>query len=129
MAALGLGALLTCANLASAQSTNAPARTERRMTVQQRVDRMATELKLSDEQKTKVTALLEAGNKKRQELRADTALSQQERREQNRTFMRDQNKKLKEILTPEQFEKWQKMRPQGRSRQSQSGAAEKKAAQ
>ena len=129
MAALGLGALLTCANLASAQTTNAPARNERRMTVQQRVDRMATELKLSDEQKTKVTALLEAGNKKRQELRADTALSQDERREKSRTFMRDQNKKLKEILTPEQFEKWQKMRPQGRGRQSQAGAAEKKAAQ
>ncbi len=127
MAALALGALLASATLASAQTTNAPGRGERRMTVPQRVDRMASELKLTEDQKTKVTALFEAQAKKRQELRADTSLSRDERREKNRAFMQDQNKKLKEILTPEQFEKWQKMRPQGRGRQPQPPAPDKKA--
>ncbi len=127
MAALALGTLLTCATPAPAQTTNAPGRGERRMTVQQRVDRMASELKLTDDQKTKVTALLEAQGKKRQELRADTSLSRDERREKTRAFMQEQNKKLKEILTPEQFEKWQKMRPQGRGRQPQPPAPATKA--
>ncbi len=134
MAAMMMGGLLACSSLGLAQNTNAPAtnapaRGERRMTVQQRVDRMTTELKLTDEQKTKVTALFEAGEKKRQEMRADTSLTQEERREKGRSFMQEQNKKLKEILTPEQFEKWQKMGLQRRGRQAQGGAAQKKAAE
>ena len=127
LAALALGSLLCCSTLVFAQSTNSPARGERRQTVQQRVDKMASELKLNDEQKTKVTALLESGAKKRQELRADTSLSRDERREKSRAFMKEQDKKLKEILTKDQFEQWQKMRSQGRNRPAQDGAAEKKA--
>jgi hypothetical protein len=88
---------------------------------------MASELKLNDEQKTKVTALLESSAKKRQELRADTSLSREDRREKSRAFMKEQDKKLKEILTKDQFEQWQKMRPQGRNRPAPDGAAEKKA--
>ncbi len=130
IAALALGSLLACTTIASAQSTNAPGRGGRRMTVQQRVDRMASELKLNEEQKTKVTTLFETETKKRQELRADTALSREDRREKGRTLMQEQNKKLKEILTPEQFTQWQKMRPQGRNRQggtnANAGTAEQK---
>ena len=95
--------------------------------MQQRLDKMASELKLNEDQKTKVTALLESGAKKRQELRANTSLSRDERREKSRALMQDQNKQLKEILTKEQFDQWQKMRREGRKRQTQDGAAQKKA--
>jgi len=126
LSALTLGAFLTCTSIASAQSTNATARTARRMTVQQRVDRMSSELKLNDEQKTKITALFEADAKKRRELRADTSLERKDRREKNRALMQDEKKQMKEILTPDQFEQWQKMSAQGRKR---NGAAKKNAAQ
>src|SRR5690242_8815971 len=98
-AALALGSLLCCTTLVSGQTTNTNSTTrgERRQTVQQRVDKIASELKLNDEQKTKVTALLESGAKKRQELRSNTSLSREERREKSRALMQDQNKQLKEI--------------------------------
>lgn len=128
MTTLALGTLLACATIASAQNTNANAnaRGERRMTPQQRIDRMATELKLTDEQKTKVTALFKADAEKRKEFRDDTALSREDRREKNQALMKEENKKLKEILTPEQFEKWEKMRPQARGRGGESRPAPKK---
>jgi len=88
---------------------------------------MASELNLTPEQKTKVTALFEQESKKRQELRADTTLSREEKREKGRAMMAEQEKKLKAILTPEQTEKWQKMREQFRPRQQQSKPSEKKA--
>ncbi|HTL55142.1 MAG TPA: Spy/CpxP family protein refolding chaperone [Candidatus Limnocylindrales bacterium] len=132
LAALALGALLSStstssAQSTSAQSTNAAARGTRGGSVQQRVDRMASELNLTPEQKTKVTALFEQESKKRQELRADTTLSREEKREKGRAMMAEQEKKLKAILTPEQTEKWQKMREQFRPRQQQSKPSEKKA--
>lgn len=124
LGALMTGALLSCTSIASAQTTNAPARTERRMTVQQRVDKMASELKLTDEQKTKITALLQDDAKKRKELRADTSGDRKERREKNRALMQEQTKQMKEILTADQFAQWQKMNAQGR----RAGAAKKKKA-
>jgi periplasmic protein CpxP/Spy len=128
LASLALGILLACTMVASAQNTNANAngRGERRMTPQQRIDRMSTELKLTDDQKTKVSALFKANAEKRKELRDDTSLSREDRREKNQALMKEENKKLKEILTPEQFEKWEKMRPQGRGRGGESGSAPKK---
>jgi Spy/CpxP family protein refolding chaperone len=114
IAALTLGFLLCCSGFASAQTnTNATTRSARRVTVKQRVEQMATELKLTDDQKTKITTLLDNQSKKRRELRADTSLSRKDRRDQVRALMLDQSKQMKEILTPEQFEKWQKMRPEG----------------
>ena len=128
VAALALGTVLAGTSISSAQSTNAAPRGTRGGSVQQRVDRMATELNLTAEQKTKVTTLFEDEAKKRQELRANTALSREEKREKGRALLTDQEKKLKAILTPEQTEKWQKMREQYRPRQQQ-GQSQKKAEQ
>ena len=118
IAALTLGTLLACTGVGRAQSTNAPARGARRGSVQQRVDRMNSELNLTADEKSKVTALFEADAKKRQELRADTSLSREEKRAKGQELMAEQDKKLKAILTPDQFEKWQKMRQQFRPRRS-----------
>jgi periplasmic protein CpxP/Spy len=123
-----LGGLLALSNVASAQNTgantnsnsntNSARRGERRgPNIQQRVERLSTELKLNDDQKTKVTALFEKEAKQRREIFADTNLPREERRDKMRALAQDQNKQLKGILTAEQFEKWQKMREEMRARQ------------
>ena len=109
VAALAVGGLLACATVTSAQ--DAPKK--KGPTVEQRVDRMNTELNLTADQKTKVTALFEDSQKKMRELRQDTSLSQEDRREKMRGMREAEDKKLKEILTPEQWQKWEKVRPQG----------------
>lgn len=118
VAALAVGGLLACATITSAQ--DAPKK--KGPSVEQRVDRLNTEVTLTADQKTKVTALFEDSQKKMRELRQDTSLSQEDRREKMRTMREAEDKKLKEILTPEQWEKWEKARPQGGKR----GGGEKK---
>jgi len=126
-----LGGLLAVANVTSAQNTNTNAtrRSERRgPMVQQRVERMTTELKLNDDQKAKVTALLEKQAKQRREIFADNSLPREERRDKVRTIMEDENKQLKAILTGEQYETWQKMREKERARRAGGSGGPGKAA-
>ena len=112
IAALAVGGLLVCTNVSTAQ--DAKDAKKRGFTPQARVEQMDKELKLTAEQKTKLTALFEEQNKKMQALRSDTSASQEDRRAKARTMMEENTKKMKTILTPEQFEKWQKNREQFR---------------
>jgi Spy/CpxP family protein refolding chaperone len=123
LAALVLGGLVAGSTLATAQDAAPPAGKKRgAMGVEQQLERMTTELKLTDAQVPKVKALLEEGAKKRGELRDATP---EERREKMTAMREEQDKKLKEILTPEQFEKWTKMRDEMRKKGGPGG--EKKA--
>jgi periplasmic protein CpxP/Spy len=110
IAAIALGGLLACGTPAMAQDAKQGGK---RPTLQQRVDKMAEELKLTDEQKTKVKALFEDEAKKRQELRD---VPQDQRREKAKALAEDTTKKMKEILKPDQFEKWEKMRQEMRKK-------------
>ena len=85
-----------------------------RMTVEQQMEKLTTELTLTDAQKPKVKEVLEDTSKKRQELMADSSTPQDERRTKFRALMDDQEKKLKEILTPDQMEKYKKWAEQNR---------------
>src|SRR5260370_35874674 len=98
IAALAVGGLLAGATITSAQDTPK----KKGPSVEQRVDRMNTELSLTADQKTKATALFEEDAKKMRELRQDTSLSQEDRRAQGRELREARDKKLKEILTPSQ---------------------------
>jgi len=114
IAALAMGGLIVCALNSSAEETNAPAKAPRHGPpgAQQRVERMSSELKLTDDQKTKLSALFESEAKKMRELRNDTTLTKEERGEKFRAMRTENEAKLKQILTPEQLEKWQHhMRP------------------
>ena len=113
VAALALGGLLACTNVASAQD----AKEKKGATVERQLERMTKELSLTDAQKPKVKAVLEETAKKRQEATSPT-------REDRRALMEDQNKKLKEILTPDQYEKWQKF--QAENRGGKKGEGKKK---
>jgi hypothetical protein len=106
IAALAVGGLLVCTNLSSAQ--NADQGKKKGFSPQARVERLTTELNLTDDQKPKVLALFEADAKKYQELRDDSSMSREQRREKMTTIREESDKKLKGILKPDQWEKYQK---------------------
>ncbi len=108
IAALVAGVLLACSGIASAQETK-EGKKKGQFSPQARVEQMDKIVKLTDAQKTKLTALFEEQGKKMAEMRD---LPQDQRREKMQAFREESDKKLKEILTPDQFEKWQKERPQ-----------------
>ena len=79
--------------------------------IKERFNRMAEELKLTDAQKPKVEAALKEQVEKMRGLR-DAAPD--DRREKVQALRADMDKKMKEILNSEQYEKWLKAREQGR---------------
>lgn len=90
----------------------------------QRGDRMAAmaqALSLSDEQKTKIKPVLEAQQAKMKEIRDDSALSDEQRRTKSRAVRTEFAGKVKAILTPEQQDKYEKMRQQGPGRPRREG--------
>ena len=91
--------------------------------VDQRVDRMAERLKLTDEQKAKVKALLQADAEKMRGLRD---LAPEERRDKMRAMRKETDTKMKEILTADQFKQWQEIRQNARGRNRGNGANAKK---
>src|SRR5262249_12701188 len=101
-----------------AQDQEAPKK-KGRMTIEQRMERMSTELKLTDEQKPKVEAVLKDTDKKMQELRG---VPREERADKMKPIMEEQDKKMKDILTPDQFDKYKKMQEQMRNRIRGGGA-------
>lgn len=124
IAALAAGAMLALSPALPAAETNAPAATPPpagrqggpRMTVDERVTRLTEQLTLTDEQKPKVKALLEDQAKKQAEFRD---LPQEDRRAKMQAAREEMTKKMKEILTAEQFKKYEAL-PQGRG-QGQGG--------
>lgn len=72
-------------------------------------DQIAKDLSLTDAQKTKLKAALEEQQAKMKALRADTSLTQEEKKVKAKELREANQAKMKEILTPEQLEKWQKM--------------------
>ena len=111
--ALAVGSLLACTTLTTAQETNTPAPKGKgqRMTVEQRLGMMKEQLNLTDEQVPKVKAVLEDANKQMAEIRQ---APQEERRDKMMALREEQSKKMKAILTPEQFTKYQAMAPGGK---------------
>lgn len=91
--------------------------------VKERLARMAEELKLTDAQKPKVEAALKEQVEKMRELRD---VAPEERREKAQALRADMDKKVKEILTADQYATWQKLRPQGRGEGRGGPGGEKK---
>ncbi len=115
IAAMVLGGLLACSTVAMAQDNNATPKKggKGRFTVEQRMERMSSELNLTDAQKPKVKEVLEESSKQMQGLRD---LSQDERRSKFQSIREEENKKLKAILTPDQMEKYTKMQEEMRKK-------------
>ena len=78
------------------------------------------QLNLTDEQKPKVQAIMDAQRQKMRDLRQDTSLTPEDRRAKMKALRDDEVTQMKAVLTPEQFDKWQKM-PQPGMRDRRNG--------
>jgi len=118
LAALAAGALIAFTpNLRAEDKPAKPSRPERPEggprggQPGERLKKMAEELNLTAEQKTKVEALLKEQREAMQGAKDATPEERQTKRQEGRKAM---EAKLKEILTPEQYTKWEKFREQNR---------------
>lgn len=128
VSALVLGGMLAFTCIAGAADVKAEKKADRKggqAMMQQHMDKMATDLNLTAEQKTKIKDLYEKEGKERREARDKwQSLTQEERREKMMESRKAHEAKMKEILKPEQYEKWLKNRPERPERAG--GAIEKK---
>jgi Spy/CpxP family protein refolding chaperone len=69
------------------------------------------QLNLTPDQKSKVQAIMEAQRQKMSAVRQDTSLSPEDRRAKMKATRDDMNTQFKAVLTPEQFDKWEKGQP------------------
>ena len=85
----------------------------------ERLQGLAEQLKLTDEQKEKIKPILQDERKKVRELRENKDLARQDRVAKLKEIREDIRAKVKPILTPEQLEKWNKLRSEGPGRRKQ----------
>lgn len=90
-------------------------------------EQIAKDLGLTDDQKAKVKAALEEQQAAMKTLHENTTLSKEDKRTQMKALRESFLAKMKEILTPDQFEKWQKAmqhnRPSGGGQKPQAPPA------
>jgi Spy/CpxP family protein refolding chaperone len=126
LAALATGSLLVFSPAATAADTNAPAMTPPAGAPPPgarggprggpTLDQIAQQLNLTDDQKAKVKPILDTRDQKMKDLRADTTLSQEDRRTKMQTIRQETTDAMKGVLTPEQFDKYQEMQQRARNR-------------
>jgi Spy/CpxP family protein refolding chaperone len=133
LAALLAGAICAAVPAAHAQETKERKETPKREgrgggaeAMKERLDKLAADLKLTEDQKKKVGEALKAQTEKMRELRGQGG-TPEDNREKFRALREETDKKLKEILTAEQYAKWEKERPQGRGKDGSGKRGEKKA--
>lgn len=127
VATVALAALLAGSLSTYAQThTNSAGRTMRGGEGQ--ITRLSAELKLTDDQKAKVKTILEEQNKKRREMRAEGTPDRAKMQE----LQQETTKKMKEVLTADQFTKYEEFIKTQRNRRQgtnvsadQSGTAPK----
>ena len=83
-----------------------PAGGDRLAAVRERMQDTARELDLTPEQKEKLQAIVREKMEKLRDLRQDTSLSPQEKREKFQAAREEITAEVKKVLTTEQFEKW-----------------------
>jgi Spy/CpxP family protein refolding chaperone len=100
---------LTIQPLARADATNTPAPPaagSRAGALRERMQDTARELNLTPEQTAKLQTIVRERMEKMRDLRQDTSLSAEERREKLQAGREELLAEVKKVLTPEQFEKW-----------------------
>jgi periplasmic protein CpxP/Spy len=102
IAAVALGTLVAC-SMAIAQEAGKDAAKKKGFSAEQRLERMSTQLNLTDDQKPKVKAVLEDSAKKMKDL------APEDRRTKGKEIRDEETKQLKAILTDEQFKKYEEM--------------------
>lgn len=128
IAVLAAMAMLASSPVSLAQGKDAPKRERREAGPRDGAlpPRMEEELKLTAAQKQKVEAAMKEQAEKTRALREDTNLTSEQRREKGRALREGMDKKMKEILTTEQYGKWQKLRQPGARGEGRPGGEKKR---
>ena len=105
-AVAGVLSLQLLALAADNQAPAQPASGDRVAALRERMQDTAKELNLTDEQKEKLQTIIRAQAGKLRELRQDTSLSAEDKKEKVRAIREGIVAEVKKVLTPEQFEKW-----------------------
>lgn len=92
-----------------------------RMSPEDRAKQMQTQLKLTDDQTAKITAILKTQATKRDSIRTASNGDRDAMRTAMMPLMKESNEKIKAILTPEQATAYQKMLDEMRARMQQGG--------
>jgi periplasmic protein CpxP/Spy len=92
-------------------------------TPQERVDRLATELNLTDDQKAKVKKIFEAEADKMKTLREDQSIPQEEKRPKMMEIRKASSDQLKALLDKEQQKKYEEMQAKMQERRPGGGEA------
>jgi Spy/CpxP family protein refolding chaperone len=113
LVALMAGGLFAASTLQAQDSTNTPPAGEKHggpggMHGRPNAEMMAKELGLTDDQKAQVKAAMEDMQSKAKALREDTSISAEDKKAKFKEIRDANQAKMKEILTPEQFAKFQK---------------------
>jgi protein CpxP len=91
-----------------------------------RLDRMAKDLNLTDDQKAKLKTIFEDETAKMKSLREDTSVSREDRRTKVQDIRKDTDAKVKAVLNADQFAKWEKQRAERGPRRRQGQNQENK---
>ena len=114
IAALAVGSLLVWSPALRAGDTNTPPSTPAAgappavRPPHASFERQAEQLNLTADQKPKVQAIEEAQKQKMLDLSKDTTLTPKDRQAKRKAIAEELSQQMKTILTPEQFDKWEK---------------------
>ena len=122
IAALAVGSLLVWSPALRADDTNKPLSTPPAgappagRSPGAGFDRMAQQLNLTADQKPKVQSIMDTQRQKMLDLRNNTSLSPEDQRARRKIVAEEMAQQMKAVLTPEQFDKWEKTSPMGTRR-------------
>jgi periplasmic protein CpxP/Spy len=95
------------ARAADTQTPAQPAGANRAAALRERMQDFAKELNLTEEEKQQLQTIIRTQAGKVRDLRQDTSLSPEDKKEKLRALREEITAEVKKVLTPEQFEKWQ----------------------
>jgi periplasmic protein CpxP/Spy len=124
IAALAIGAIITLSPSTFAQQADRPGAGQRERAGQPQIERIAEQLKLTEEQKKKLETVLREEMTAMREVRQDTNLSAEQRREKVQKLREQTLAKVKPILPAEKLEQFKKMREDAAARPRREGAPE-----
>lgn len=89
------------------------------------VEQISKDLGLTEDQTAKFKTIMESSMQKRREIFQDNSLSREDKMTKMKSIQEDMDTEVKKVLTPEQYDKWQKMPRPGMRRQrgDQAGGA------
>jgi Spy/CpxP family protein refolding chaperone len=115
---LACGSLLTLSPIAQAADEKKPEaaarkkgdKGDRKGAMQDRFGKVSEELKLTDEQKEKLKPVFKEESEKMMAIRKDAGSDRKGAMQKIRDLSQEVNGKVKPVLTPEQLEKWEKIK-------------------